>query len=240
VVTTLAGLAGSRNETDGTGTAAAFNNPTGIAVDASGSVYVVDTFNNTIRKITSAGVVTTVAGSAGLIGMNNGIGANALFNLPIGVAVDAANNIYVADAGNALIRKIAPGGTVTIVAGVAGVAGLSDTAGASALFNQPRGLARDATGNIYVADTGNALIRKIGTDANATVTSVALTVQLPAGLGIASGSAGGVGGMVDTSFTGGGSGGSSGGPTSSGGGAMESWFVAALILLAFARRRTRR
>ena len=161
VVTTLAGSPGVRGEADGSGCAASFNHPAGVAVDASGTVYVADAYNDTIRKITAAGVVSTLAGSAGISGSNDGTGANALFNQPLGVAVDGSGNVYVADTANATIRRITPAGAVTTVAGVAGIAGFADGAATSALFNQPRGLVVDASGNLFVADTGNAAIRKI-------------------------------------------------------------------------------
>ena len=160
-VTTLAGAAGSRGETDGAGGAARFNHPASVAVDGSGNIYVADAFNDTIRKITAAGVVSTLAGSAGISGGNDGTGMNALFNQPMGVAVDGAGNVFVADTANATIRRVTPAGVVTTVAGTLGIAGLADGPAASALFNQPRGLTVDGTGTVFVADTGNAVVRKI-------------------------------------------------------------------------------
>ena len=94
---TLAGLAGTSGSTDGTGTAARFNYPTGVTVDGAGNIYVADTDNHTIRKITPAGVVTTVAGQAGTSGSADGTGQRAHFNCPSGVTVDNAGNLYVAD-----------------------------------------------------------------------------------------------------------------------------------------------
>jgi len=176
VVSTLAGAAASRGDADGTGGSARFNYPAGVAVDGAGNVYVADAYNDTIRKITPGGVVTTLAGSAGISGSNDGTGIYALFNQPIGLTADGAGNVYVADTGNATIRKVMPDGTVTTVAGMAGIAGMRDGAGSSALFNQPRGIALDSTGKLYVADTGNAAIRKIALDG--TVSTVAAT---PAG-----------------------------------------------------------
>ena len=172
-VSTLAGTAGSRGDADGAGSVAQFNYPSGVAVDASGNIYVADTYNDTIRKIDPTGMVTTVAGSAGISGGTDGTGIYALFNQPCGVAVDALGNVGVADTGNATIRKIAPNGTVSTLAGMAGIAGLGTSAGGVVLFNQPHGLVADGAGNVFVADTGNAAIRKIAPDG--TVTTLALS-----------------------------------------------------------------
>ena len=106
VVSTLAG-SGSKGSNNGTGTAASFNQPSGVAVDKAGNVYVADAGNNQIRKISPAGVVTTLAGSnLGAAGSANGPGYAATFNYPAGVVVDAAGNVYVADSNNGMIRKI--------------------------------------------------------------------------------------------------------------------------------------
>ena len=161
VVTTLAGTAGSDGSSDGTGAAARFNSPRSVAVDASGNVFVADMSNHTIRKITSAGVVTTLAGTAGSPGSSDGTGAAARFSSPYGVAVDASGNVFVADTGNHTIRKITSAGVVTTLAGTAGSQGSNDGTGAAARFNYPRGVAVDASGNLYVADSGNHTIRKI-------------------------------------------------------------------------------
>lgn len=158
VATTLAG-SGAAGADDGLDTAATFNLPEAVAVDAAGNVYVADNGNNLIRKVSPAGQVSTLAGS-GQRGSANGTGNAASFNSPFGIALDAAGNIYVADSGNNLIRKITPGGTVSTIAG-SGARGASDAAGTSASFNTPAGLAIDKSGNIYVADEDNNLIRKI-------------------------------------------------------------------------------
>ena len=143
---------------DGTGTAAQFNGPFGVAVDVDGNVYVADTYNYRIRKITPAGVVTTLAGNTNY-GYADGAGAGALFYLPKGVAVDPAGNVYVADENNQRIRKITPTGTVTTLAGSTG--GSTDGDVSVAQFSTPGGIAIDADGNLYIGDTGNHRIRKI-------------------------------------------------------------------------------
>ena len=144
---------------DGTGPAASFNNPNGLAVDGSGNVYVADTFNHMIRKITSAGVVTTVAGST-TSGSADGTGAAASFFRPYAVAIDASGNLYVADCNNNMIRKIDSAGVVTTLAGST-TAGHADGTGTAASFNSPGAVAADGSGNLYVADSGNNMIRKI-------------------------------------------------------------------------------
>lgn len=161
VVSTFAGTAGSSGTVDGTGAAARFASPYGLAVDSSGNVYVADSNSHTIRKITSAGVVSTIAGTAGSLGSANGTGAVARFTYPRGVAVDSSGNVYVADTQNHTIRKITSAGAVTTLAGTAGSVGSADGSGAAARFNYPYGIAVDSSGNVYVADSNNHTIRKI-------------------------------------------------------------------------------
>jgi len=161
VVSTLAGLAGSAGSADGAGSAARFSAPTGIAVDAAGNVYVADSNNFTIRKVTPAGVVTTLAGTAGVPGSADGTGSAALFNRPQGVAADSAGTVYVADTNNFTIRKITPAGVVSTLAGLAGNGGSADGTGSAARFSFTRGPTVDTAGNVYVADSGNNTIRKI-------------------------------------------------------------------------------
>jgi sugar lactone lactonase YvrE len=161
VVTTLAGAAGMLGSVDGTGAAARFNALQGVAVDGAGNFYVADTNNDIIRKVTPAGVVTTLAGAAGMLGSTDGTGAAARFHFPQGVAVDSAGNLYVTDSGASTIRKVTPAGVVTTLAGAAGMVGSADGTGAAARFSGPRGVAVDSAGNLYIADTSNSTIRKI-------------------------------------------------------------------------------
>ncbi len=157
-------LAGSGQATclDGQGRAARFNYPSGVAVAPNGTVYVADGYNHCIRKITPGGRVTTLAG-AGRAGFADGIGRDARFNFPVGVAVDAAGTVYVADADNHRIRKITPQGRVSTLAGT-GKAGFANGAGRAARFRRPTGVALAADGTLYVADPGNDRIRRIGRD----------------------------------------------------------------------------
>jgi sugar lactone lactonase YvrE len=175
-VTTLAGLAGSSGSVDGIGAAARFLYPQGIATDSAGNIYVADTNNSTIRKITPAGVVSTFAGTAGDIGSADATGAAARFNYPVGVVTDGADNVYVADTNSYTIRKITPSGMVSTLAGAAGVAGSADGVATSARFNYPRSIAIDSTNNLYVADTSNSSIRKI-TPAGVVTTLVGISGQ---------------------------------------------------------------
>lgn len=161
VVTTFAGTSGTSGSTDATGASASFNFPSAIAIDSSDNLYVADTYNNTVRKITSAGVVTTLAGSAGLVGSADGSGSAARFFHPQGIRVDSAGNIYVSDTENHSIRKVTSGGSVTTIAGTSGTPGSSDGTTAAALFTFPTGIVIDTNSNIFVSDTGNNTIRKI-------------------------------------------------------------------------------
>lgn len=142
---------------DGSGTAAQFKSPWGICADAQGNIYVTDPNENKIRKITPAGVVTTLAGSTE--GHADGTGTAAQFNDPVGICADAQGNLYVTEEGSHKIRKITPAGVVTTFAG--STTGYADGTGAAARFASPRGICIDAQGNLFVADGGNARIRKI-------------------------------------------------------------------------------
>jgi sugar lactone lactonase YvrE len=183
-VTTIAGTTGTSGDADGIGAAARFDSPQGIAADPFGNVYVADVNSNTIRKITSAGAVTTLAGDAGITGAMDGVGNAALFSGARGVAVDASGNLYIADHGNGTIRKITPGAVVSTLAGTAGIlAGQAifggappvDGPGAAATFCGPEGVAVDKLGNVFVTDDCQT-IRKI--DPSGNVTTIAGNPQI--------------------------------------------------------------
>jgi len=157
VVTTLAGSR-SAGLVNGVGSAASFDLTSGVAVDSSGNVYVADSGNNVVRKVTSAGVVSTFAGGA--FGYAEGSGTAASFRDASSVAVDAAGNVFVTDVGNHAIRKITPSGVVSTLAGN-GSAGFVNGTGSAASFNNPEYLAVDAAGNVFVADLGNNVLRKV-------------------------------------------------------------------------------
>lgn len=160
-VTTVAGLAGSQGSSDGTGSAARFGFPSGIAVDPSGNVWVTDEGNHTLRRMTPDGTVTTVAGLAGSPGSADGTGSTARFQFPDAVAVDGAGNVFVADTYNCTVRKVTAAGFVTTLAGLAPMPGHADGTGSAARFTNPGGLAVDGAGNVFVMDTYNRTIRKI-------------------------------------------------------------------------------
>jgi sugar lactone lactonase YvrE len=183
-VTTMAGAAGSPGSADGVGAQARFNHPEGVATDRLGNVYVADHWNTAIRKITPSGIVTTLAGASGSPGSADGIGAEARFWQPRGVAADGFGNVYVADTGNSTVRKITREGVVSTLAGLAGSPGSADGTGAQARFNAPHRVAADGAGNVYVADTGNSTVRKITPEG---------VVSTLAGLAESPGSADGIG-----------------------------------------------
>lgn len=157
-------LAGAREGfADGAGEAAAFNTPSGLALDATGNLYVADTGNNRVRRVTREGAVTTLAGD-GAAGFRDGAGTQAQFDAPVGVAVGHEGEVYVADTYNDRVRVIAKDGSVRTLAGT-GTPGHADGGALdAALFDTPCGLAIAGTGEVYVADTGNNRLRKITKD----------------------------------------------------------------------------
>jgi sugar lactone lactonase YvrE len=172
-VTTFAGLAGTSGAVDGTGAAARFHTPTRLDIDSAGSIYVADRDNGSIRRVTSAGVVTTIAGTLNTIGFQDGISSTARFSSPTGVALDRSGNIWIADGNNSAIRRMSAG-SITTVAGFSGI-GFADGMRNLAGFFMPIGVAADSNGNVYVADNYNQTIRKILPDG--TVSTVAGTAR---------------------------------------------------------------
>ena len=161
VVSTLVGIASIPGSVDQSGSAARFARPVGLASDLEGNLYVADQDNHTIRKITSAGMVTTLAGFPGQAGTNDGVGDAARFAQPMAVAVGPNGHVYVADAGNGLLREVSPQGQVSTVAGLARSFGNVDGTGSAARFGRPIGVAVDRSGNIYVVDAGNLNVRQV-------------------------------------------------------------------------------
>lgn len=156
IVSTVAGD-GNRGFKNGNGAGAEFNFPHALVVDSAGNIYVADTFNQMIRKITPAGVVSTLAGD-GTAGFANGTGAAAEFNAPSGITIDRYGNLFISDSNNQRIRKITPAGAVS-------------TLNLTVLLSGPQGIAVNASGDLYVVESGKGLIRKITSEG--TVTTVA-------------------------------------------------------------------
>ena len=163
-ISVFAGKSGESGSKDGAGDAARFTTPRGIAIDGKGNLYVADEGNSNIRKISPAGIVSTLAGTAAQSGSADGTGAAARFGAPRALTADAAGNVFVADTDNHTIRKITPAGVVTTIAGKPGDSGKADGPGAAARFSEPRSIAVDAAGTLYVADSGNSAVRQITPD----------------------------------------------------------------------------
>ena len=193
-VFTIAGLAGNYGSANGTNSAARFYYPAGIAVDTAGNLYVADQINSTIRKLTPLGsnnwAVTTIAGTTGVNGSTDGPNSTSRFYWPSDLTVDAGGNVFVADTFNNTIRKLSPVGAsyvATTLCGIAGVSGSMDGTNITAVFDGPGGIALDAFGNLLVADSYSAVIRKI------TPVGSNWVVNTVGGLAYASGSADGAG-----------------------------------------------
>lgn len=166
IVSTIAGIAGRSGTNDGSNGVSMFWGPEGIAVDSQTNVYVADTYNDTIRKITLVNtnwVVATIAGLAAFPGTADGTNGAARFFLPEGLAVDSAGDLYVADTLNDMIRKLTPVGSNWVSTTVAGtnISGSADGTNNLARFNTPGGITVDTSNNLYIADTGNNAVRKI-------------------------------------------------------------------------------
>ncbi|MFO0670739.1 MAG: hypothetical protein U0235_14095 [Polyangiaceae bacterium] len=164
VVTTLAGAAEQSGNQDGVAGAARFTQPRALTVDAVGNIFIADSGNHLIRKLTPGGDVSTVAGSRATYGAADGAGSDAQFYFPAGIAVDESGVLFVADMMNATIRRIDTGGVVTTIAGSPGVFGHADGFGNAATFSYPSGLAIGPGGELLVVDSGNGTIRKVGLD----------------------------------------------------------------------------
>lgn len=165
VIRTLAGATSGGGFADASGISARFSVPRAVAADAAGNLWVADTGNHVIRKITPSGGVITIAGQPGVAGFADGTGSAARFRFPAGVAVDPVDGaIWISDKDNHVIRRMTPDGTVTTIAGQPGVAGSADAQGSAARFAYPRGLVIDNSGVAYVADTQNQVIRRVSAD----------------------------------------------------------------------------
>ena len=180
--TNFVGKPGGAGSDDGVGSDAHFNFPYDVASGNRGDIFVADTGNNTIRKVSPSGIVTTVAGAPGEGGSADGFGSDARFNSPRGIAVDEFDNIYVADSGNNTIRVVNAVGNVVTIAGHPGLQGVKDGHGSEARFNRPTGLTVDRFGIVYVTDSSNHTIRVV--DPNGWVTTLAGS---PGGNGVTDG-----------------------------------------------------
>lgn len=168
-MTVLAGHMGGPGNVDGTGSSARFWWPGASVIDGNGNLYVADTYNHVIRKVTPAGVVTVLAGTRGYAGATDGPASQATFYGPGGLALDKAGNLYIADEGNFTVRKLSPDGMVTTLAGSPRQSGNQEGEGAAARFGacwttfgcELPGVAVDSRGNVYYGDSSNHVIRKI-------------------------------------------------------------------------------
>src|SRR3569832_861004 len=174
-VSTIAGNSGTAGNADGSASSALFRAPRYVAVDAQENLYLTD--GNAVRRISAAGIVTPLAGATDIAGSAAGAGAAARFDNPAGIAIDAGGNLYVADQNNNVIRKIALDNTVTTLAGSAGAAGSSDREGMAARFNHPQGISLAADGMLYVADRDNYIIRRVSPSGEVTTVAVSLGIN---------------------------------------------------------------
>lgn len=165
VVTTIAGN-GNQGNVDGQGTVAQFNQPIGITIDGNNNLYVTDAGNNSVRKITASGVVSTLAGGSGG-GFADGTGSDAKFSYPFGITIDASNNLLVADIGNNRIRKVTPAGVVTTFAGNGQTSLVNGPLANATMYNVSSIAIDPKSGNIYLSQ--DCFIRKITPDGQVTV-----------------------------------------------------------------------
>jgi len=177
IITTIAGHDGSSGYSGdgGLATEAVLNSPTGVSVDSLGNLYIADTNNHCIRKVDTAGIITTIAGHDGSSGYSGdgGLAREAVLNSPIGVSVDSLGNLYIADRNNHCIRKVDTAGIITTIAGHDGSSGYSGDGGLAreAVLDSPQGVSVDSLGNLYIADTNNHCIRKV--DSAGIITTIA-------------------------------------------------------------------
>lgn len=162
VLLTLAGTPRPTGSVSGVGEDARFNEPWGSAIDSSGNLFVADRLNHTIRKVAPDGAVTTIAGQAGIAGQLDGPPGIGLFHQPSDIAIDGQGNLFIADSGNHAIRRLDAQGNLTTYAGILGTAGSANGPRAQSTFRNPESVAFDAQGNLYVADSGNSTVRRIG------------------------------------------------------------------------------
>jgi len=160
-VTTFAGSIGNPGSADGTGSNARFQNPTSLAVDSAGNLYVADQGNCTIRRVSPAGVVTTLAGLAGVAANTDGVGNQARFNYPAGIALGSSGYLFVADQSGCTIRRVGPKGEVTTIAGLPSARGSQDGVGSAARFDTPYHVTVGQLGDVFVADYSNNAIRRV-------------------------------------------------------------------------------
>ncbi|MBI3413827.1 MAG: VCBS repeat-containing protein [Verrucomicrobia bacterium] len=181
MVTTIAGIPLQNGTADGQALQAQFDHPGGVAVDAAGTIFVGDYYNHAIRMITPDGMVSTLAGLAGISGSTDGLGSVARFNYPLGIAIDAVGNLFVSDDSNDTIRMVTPGGQVTTVVGMPGITGSADGVGSEARFYLPQDVAVGRDGKIYVADRFNHIIRVGQPSSPPPPTAFTITVTAGAG-----------------------------------------------------------
>lgn len=184
VVSSVAGLLGPPGFADGPAATARFAGPQGLAVDTAGNIYVADSDNHVIRKISPAGIVSTFAGAAGQPGAVDGPPTQARFRAPQGMALDAGGNLFVADLGNSAIRRVTPAGLVSTFAGALNAAGFLDGTGAAARLTYPGALTIDPAGTLWVADVTNTAVRKISRDGSVTTFAILPWLRLPRGLAV--------------------------------------------------------
>lgn len=185
-VKTLAGMKNQKGAANGPLAQAGFSTPSGITQDPAGNTFIADQNNHLIRKISPQGIVSTIAGKAGVEGCDDGPGVLATFKFPADLTVDAQGNLFVADTGNHCIRKIAPDGAVTLFAGLVGTdGGWEDGPRLSAQFAAPHGITMGADGNLYVSDSWNNMIRRIAPDGIVSTFAGSLEQGLVDGVGTA-------------------------------------------------------